>query len=170
MFEAYENIAWAFPKTLFDLGTGSGILALAAKKFDSQVKITVCDNDPICESEVAKTFNFNNETLEGIQCYFSDASLKSIKEKNGSFDCIVSNIYAEVLVGMLPDIYSLLANGGRWLVSGILGGASQDLLVKSAENLFSITWQDSLERPSVYQSPGEVVSFERWYAFEFAKK
>ena len=50
---------------------------------------------------------------------------------HGTFDVVVANILAEVIIGLLPDIPGLLAPGGRFICSGILHSQQEDVTAEA---------------------------------------
>src|SRR4030095_15551986 len=111
-------------------GTGSGILALAAKCFGAGRVIGI-DNDPTAIS-VAKS----NARLNKIR---DDASfqLGDVHKWNSSqeTDVITANLYSDLLIEILPKL-----NAGAWLIlSGILLGQQDELVRALQRNHFDIS-------------------------------
>jgi ribosomal protein L11 methyltransferase len=101
------------PKHVLDVGTGSGILAVAAWKLFA-AEVTATDNDPLA-LENAKI----NIALNACEKYVQ-ISAAAASNLTGSFALIVANIYAEVLQALRPDFERLLAPGGALALSGIM--------------------------------------------------
>jgi len=99
--------------TALDVGTGSGILTIAAAKLGI-AHITAVDIDP----EAVKIAQ-ENCLLNGVndRVTVSDTPLALI---NGCFDIVLANILAEDLVRMAPDLVARLNPGGLLILSGIL--------------------------------------------------
>jgi len=99
--------------TALDVGTGSGILTIAAAKLGIS-HISAVDIDP----EAVKVAQ-ENCLLNGVaeQVSVSDTPLAMI---SGSFDIVLANILAEDLVRMAPELSARLNPGGLLVLSGIL--------------------------------------------------
>ncbi len=104
----------AKPRTLFDLGTGSGILAIAAAKFWPDVSIVATDIDPL--SIKATRENASNNGV-GAQIDVSTTDLASIEM---CFPIVLANIQAHILRTLRDDLLPRLLPGGTLLLSGIL--------------------------------------------------
>lgn len=107
---------------LLDVGTGSGILSIAALKMGA-AKAVGTDLDP-CAISAARENLTANEIPEGamevlIGNLIDDAKLQ---EKVGyeSFDLAAANILTEVLLLLTPVVARLLKKGGVYITSGIL--------------------------------------------------
>lgn len=108
-----EIIARSKPSRVLDVGTGSGILAIAAAKlFDAQVLAT--DIDALALENAALNVALNNC---GQKVKLSNIDSAHI---TGSFNLIVANIYAEVLQSLRPDFERLSSPGALLLLSGIM--------------------------------------------------
>jgi ribosomal protein L11 methyltransferase len=96
-----------------DLGTGSGILAIALHKL-GVAQIIATDIDATALENARE-----NAELNGIErgIRFSAAPLASIR---GRFDLITANILAGVLIEMAPRLKARLRPGGRLILAGIL--------------------------------------------------
>jgi ribosomal protein L11 methyltransferase len=105
---------WSFT----DLGTGSGILALAAKRFGAGRVIGI-DIDPKAIS-IAKA----NARLNKIdRVHFRLADLRDWKPK-GTTAVTVANLYSELLIEVLPKLES-----SNWLIlSGVLREQERKIL------------------------------------------
>ena len=96
---------------VLDVGTGSGLLAIAASKLGAGL-VVGNDNDPIAV-RVAR----ENAALNGVALTFDE---RDVGEQPGPFDLVLANILANTLVALAPAIAAQLAPGGVVLLSGIL--------------------------------------------------
>lgn len=118
------------PQTVLDVGTGSGILALAARKL-FQARVTGIDIDDMALDN-ART----NARLNAFDNF--DLSTTPIGAVTGSFNLIVANIYAEVLQTLSPDFARLLSPGGALIVSGIMHSLADPLVAHFERNGWSL--------------------------------
>lgn len=118
--------------SLLDLGTGSGILAMAASLLGAG-RILALDIDPDAV-EVARENLALNDLTDKVEC--GTIPLELLEE---GFDIILANILAEELVRLAPGLAARLNPGGSLILSGILaekeelvrrGFANQPLLYK----------------------------------------
>lgn len=107
--------------SLLDLGTGSGILAIAANLLGAG-RILALDIDPEAVS-VARDNLALNGMSERIEC--GTVPLESLTE---NFHIILANILAEELVRLAPYLADRLHPGGALILSGIL--AEKESLVQ----------------------------------------
>jgi len=119
-------IATRRPINALDLGTGSGVLAIAIAKL-AKCPVLATDIDPVA-TRVA-TANARSNGAAGLIRFetaagFSDRAFA----EEGPFDLIVANILARPLMRMAPDIAANLAPGGHVVLSGILATQRQMVL------------------------------------------
>ncbi|MBL8934448.1 MAG: 50S ribosomal protein L11 methyltransferase [Archangium sp.] len=96
--------------SVLDVGTGTGVLAFAAKKLGSGLTIAV-DNDPI-SVELAKECAEENG-LTGIEL-----SEKTLEQIPGTFDLVLANILANTLIALAPLIAPKVKH--RLVMAGVL--------------------------------------------------
>lgn len=101
-------------RSLLDVGTGSGILAMAAAK-QGVSQCLAMDNDPQAVA-VAETNIQENGLAASIQC--TTQPMSEISEQR--FDLVLANILASVIQDLLPDLKRGLAPNGLLLLSGII--------------------------------------------------
>jgi len=107
--------------SVLDVGTGSGLLAIAAKKLGAG-RVRANDNDPVAVA-VAR----DNAARNGAAVEISVEPLAAI---DGRYDLVVANILANTLVELAPQLAARVAEGGVAAVSGVL--ASQEDEVRAA--------------------------------------
>jgi len=107
---------------VLDLGTGSGILAIAAAKLGVQ-RIDAVDIDPQAVSVAAENCRLN-QVEHQVQCRTTP-----LDRLGGGYTLILANILAEELVRLGPELAVRLAPGGSLILSGIL--AEREELVRS---------------------------------------
>ena len=105
---------------VLDVGTGSGILGLAALLLGAdRVVLTDIDPDAI---EVARENAARNGLLERVSLHAT-----TDLEAFGTFPVVVANIEARVLVPMAKELSARLAPGGLLVLSGILVGQEDEV-------------------------------------------
>lgn len=104
--------------TVFDVGTGSGILAVAAAKLGAAA-VWGCDPDP-----VAVQVAIDNVKRNGVEEKVKVVP-GTIECLQGSADIIVANIITDTIVAITPAAVERLAGGGYFVASGIIA-ARQD--------------------------------------------
>ena len=98
---------------VFDVGTGSGILAIAALLLGAS-RVEACDIDPVA---VASTLE--NATRNGVVDRL-EVRVGGVEVLTGEADVVVANILAEVIAPIAPDLAARTKPGGAVLVSGII--------------------------------------------------
>jgi ribosomal protein L11 methyltransferase len=106
--------------TFLDVGTGSGILMLAAEKLGAS-HMTGVDKDP--DAVAIALENLARNRVPGEKYQVSSGHLAS--RVIDRFDFIAANILTEVILPLLADIPALLTPRGIFVCSGIIGGKRQ---------------------------------------------
>ena len=100
-------------ETMLDVGTGSGILAIAATMLGVQRTIAIdVDRSAIKVAE-------ENVTLNGVGPQVSVSRIK-VDEMRAAFDLVVANIIAEELVRLSAPLNDRVLPGGSLILSGII--------------------------------------------------
>lgn len=97
-----------------DIGTGSGILAIAAAKLGAS-HVLARDLDPSVIVEVRENCALNGLSEREVEVGEGDL----LKGVDGLFDLLTANILFEPLVQMLPDLPRVLRPGARALFAGL---------------------------------------------------
>lgn len=97
--------------TIADVGCGSGILSIAAKKYGAG-EIVGVDVDET-SIEVAE----DNAKKNNVVCEFYQGSADAVK---GQYDIVVANILAHIIIDIMSDLVPLMKNEGKMLLSGII--------------------------------------------------
>ena len=98
-------------ETFLDVGAGSGILAIAAKKLGVKKAVAI-DNDPIA-IKVAS----GNAELNKVKISVSRASVSRVK---GRFSVVIANIQSNTLLRLKKNLFAKVAPKGVLVLSGIL--------------------------------------------------
>jgi ribosomal protein L11 methyltransferase len=114
-----------------DIGTGSGILALAGIKLGASSAIGV-DNDP---SVITTCFENAEKNEISDKCRFFAGTASNIQ---GKFNIVVSNIIAQVLIEIMKDLSELLKPEGKMILSGIINKKLPDIKESLKENKLKI--------------------------------
>ncbi len=99
-----------------DIGMGSGILSILAKKLGASY-VYGCDNDDTV-IEVAK----ENAKKNGVECEFELGTADKVHDK---FDFVCANILHFVLAEIMGDLKNLMKTGALMSLSGILDEKKQ---------------------------------------------
>jgi ribosomal protein L11 methyltransferase len=117
-------------RNALDLGTGSGVLAIAAHLM-ARIPVVATDIDPVAV-RVARDNVRINGIAHGIRLATAPGFHHTVFRDNGPFDLIIANILARPLMKLAPELVQNLSAGGTVILSGIL--ASQRWKVIAAYN------------------------------------
>ena len=99
--------------TVFDVGCGSGILAIAAAKLGAKLAVGV-DLDPVAVESSIENVGYNN--LNNIEILHGNL----VEVIDGKADIVVANILAEIICILTDDVKRVLKDGGTFITSVII--------------------------------------------------
>lgn len=120
MMERLEKVITP-DSTVFDVGTGSGILAIAAAMLGAK-SVKAVDIDGVAV-RVAKENVADNGLSEQIEVHEGDL----LHGTEGKADVIIANIIADIVIMLLQDIPQKLNDNGVLLASGIIEERMSDV-------------------------------------------
>ncbi len=107
---------------VLDIGTGSGILAIAALKLGAATAQGV-DIDPISVRTAGENAALNG-VADQLEVLVGDLSDKA----SGQYDIILANIVANAIISLAPAVPALMAQGGAFIASGIIDTRKDEVL------------------------------------------
>ncbi|MCP1145342.1 50S ribosomal protein L11 methyltransferase [Lysinibacillus endophyticus] len=107
-----------------DVGTGSGVLAIAAAMLGAK-KVHALDLDEVAVKSARENIELNK--VQHIAEVFHGNLLETVSDPA---DVVVANILAEIIMTFTDDAFSIVKPGGLYVTSGIIGAKKED--VKSA--------------------------------------
>ena len=108
-----------------DVGTGSGILGIAASNLGAIVDI--CDTDPISVKDSLNNFKANNQTINN---YWEG----SANTTQNQYDLVIANIVADVLAMISRDLLKIIKDDGIIILSGIMEQHKDKVIKKFLKN------------------------------------
>lgn len=132
---------------VFDIGTGSGILAVAAAKLGGKVQAGDIDTMAV---RIARENTALNEVTDRVQVEAGNLG----EVFAGQADVVVANIIADVIIDLLPELPLLLKNDGIFLASGIIDTRAEDVMAKMEEAGLKIAGR--------FEDSGWVLLMARW--------
>jgi ribosomal protein L11 methyltransferase len=124
--EKMENILFSEKKVL-DIGSGSGILSVAATLLGAK-EVFAVDNDYLAINSTNSNFELNFGNLNNLNTYLGSFNELILKNQLKHFDFVLCNILAEVIKEMIPNIYSCLRKNGEVIFSGILNSQKDEII------------------------------------------
>ncbi|MBU0908703.1 MAG: 50S ribosomal protein L11 methyltransferase [Proteobacteria bacterium] len=103
------------PHTVLDVGTGTGILGIAAALFGA-AKVMGIDNDS--DAVVCATDNVEQNRVSRVM----SVSGADLGDQTGHVDLVIANITSDVLTQLAPQLVSRVAPTGQLILAGILAG------------------------------------------------
>jgi ribosomal protein L11 methyltransferase len=107
---------------LLDVGTGTGILAIAASKLAPGSEVVAIDIDPLAV-EVARENIEINQAAQAITIREGQPA----HYRGRAFDVVVANLTAEVIMALTADLVGCVAKPGVMILSGILTALATDV-------------------------------------------
>lgn len=135
------------PQTkILDVGCGSGILGMLALKFGAAYSVGT-DLDPCAITATHENMEVNQISDDQYEVMIGNIiNDKAVQDKVGyeSYDIVVANILAEVLVELTPVIVNQLKPGGIYITSGIIDDKEQtvvECVQKAGLEVLEVTYQ-----------------------------
>ena len=111
--------------SFLDVGTGTGILAIAAAKIFPDARVEACDTDADAVAIASENARLNG-VAEKIKF-----RVGTVEETTASSDLVCANLTADVIAAMLPALVSVTC--GHLVISGILDTQSESLRARMQE-------------------------------------
>jgi ribosomal protein L11 methyltransferase len=118
-------------ESFLDVGTGSGILMIAAGKLGAA---SVCgvDNDPVAVGVAEKNLRANR--IDPFRLFTGNL----VEAVHHAFDMVAANILAEVILDLLPALVPVLKKGGIFIASGIITAKKEMVISGLKEKGFKV--------------------------------
>lgn len=120
--------------TLLDVGTGTGILAIAAVLLEPESQVVAVDVDPVAV-EVARE---NAAANRAAQVTFAVGGPGDV---GGRFDVVMANLTADVIVSVIAPLLDRLLPGGALVLSGILLDQGQWVVDAFTREELDVVWK-----------------------------
>ena len=118
---------------VLDVGTGSGILLIAAAKLGAS-QLAGVDLDPMAVDVARQNLIRNKVDPSTVKLDYGDL----VNHVTGPYDVVVANILAEVIVDLLTDVVNVVKPGGLLICSGIIEASQTAVLEKMASCGFDL--------------------------------
>lgn len=123
-------------KSVFDFGTGTGVLAILAAKLGAS-EVLAIDNDSWSIDNAVENVSVNKANR--IELHLTDRV-----PVGNTYSILLANINKHVIMAHLTAMKAVTATGGTWLLSGLL--TSDEAEVKTAVEATGMKWQHSLHK------------------------
>jgi ribosomal protein L11 methyltransferase len=121
-------------RSTLDVGTGTGILAMAAACFGAD-RVVGIDHDPAAVAAARKNVQINDLSAA---ISVTDRDVSTFTE---DFELVVANIVHDVLICLAEDLARLTRAGGYLVLSGLISGAQVESIVREFGS-YSMVLQD----------------------------
>ena len=119
-------------ETVLDVGTGSGVLSIAAKALGAG-KVYAYDLDDVAVKSAYDNIKLNDYALD-----VKIAANNLLQDIEISADIVVANILADIITPLIPQAWSVLKPGGLFLTSGIIDTKKELILSQLKDQKFEI--------------------------------
>jgi ribosomal protein L11 methyltransferase len=133
-------------KTVLDVGTGSGLLAFAARRLNPQARLTAADLDGVAVKVAVANARLNGVPLGRRAGQITLLTAPGVEHPliraRAPYDLVFANILAGPLVALAPSVSAVVARGGYLILAGLLQPqAGQVIAAYSAQGL-RLVWRD----------------------------
>ncbi len=116
MLQCIEKVTVA-GKSVLDVGTGTGILAIAARMLGAE-SVAAFDNDPVAIEAAEENVCQNLGAEHGITLLVAEPDQVTLPER--AYDLVLANLTKNVILCYLDQFSGFMADSARLILSGIL--------------------------------------------------
>lgn len=131
--------------TVYDVGTGTGILAIAAAKLGA-TSVTAVDLDEGAVEQAKHNVSLNG-VEDTVQVFHSDL-LQAVQKDDTTAHVIVANLVTDAVLALLPQLAEYAHGGTAIIVSGIIDERIEEVRKKATE--CHLLWEDDTLRQGWY--------------------
>ncbi len=131
-----NRLKLGLPYRMLDLGTGSGVLAIAAAKAGA-CNVIATDIDPIAV-DVARENARLNRVATRISFLQANGLDHPLLRHTDGFDLVFANILARPLARLAPDIANVMVRGGDLVLSGLIPNQARPIAAQYRSMGFSL--------------------------------
>lgn len=115
---------------VIDLGTGTGLLAFAARHLWPAATITATDIDPAAIHVTRE--NAAENGIDALHLIVADGALSDDIAARAPYDLVIANILAGPLISMAPEVAAIAAPGGAIVLAGLLNTQREQVIAAFA--------------------------------------
>ncbi|WP_322964379.1 50S ribosomal protein L11 methyltransferase [Sphingomonas fuzhouensis] len=109
-----------------DVGTGTGLLAFAARHLWPEAKVVATDIDPIAIDVTAENAAING--VDGVELIVADGALADPIMAGAPYDLVIANILAGPLISMAPELAAIAGPEATVVLAGLLETQRADVV------------------------------------------
>jgi ribosomal protein L11 methyltransferase len=152
-----------------DLGTGTGLLAFAARHLWPEAQVMATDIDPVAIRVAEENVALNG--VERVGLLVADGTRDPAITAAAPYDLVIANILAGPLVAMAPEIAAICTPGATIVLAGLLATQADGVIAAYQAQGCTVAARDDradwtilrLEAPAVRaNAPGETGDREAW--------
>lgn len=117
---------------ILDVGTGSGLLAFAARRLHPEARLTAADLDPVAVRVARENARINHIPRGYRPGHVALVSAPGVEHRlilsRAPYDLVFANILAGPLAALAPSLSSVVARGGMLILAGLLQPQAQKLI------------------------------------------
>ncbi len=119
----------ACPWNVLDMGSGSGILAIAAwKLWKTPVLAVDNDDEAVRVADHHRAINHVPQSKTDMLCVCGNGFNEATTQKRKPYDLVIANILAATLKIMVKDLMNVMDDNGYVILSGILNEQAEDVI------------------------------------------
>lgn len=148
---AIDRLAHAItPRTVLDLGTGTGVLAIAAARAWPRAEVTATDID-VDAVRISKDNVRANRAANAVRCGYAASPLRTapaqacVGRVASRHDLVIANILAGPLVDLSPAMARAVRPGGHLILSGLLNHQARTVTAAYVRHGFALARADRIE-------------------------
>lgn len=132
---------------VLDVGTGSGLLAFAARKLNPKARLTAADLDAVAVQVAVENARRNAVPLGrgpgAITLLTAPGVEHPVIGARAPYDLVFANILAGPLVALAPSVSAVVARGGHLVLAGLLQPQARRVIAAYSAQGLRLVWRDA---------------------------